>query len=272
MVFGLQNPKTSSPFHKFSNKFFSTSFPIGKNKLSAKAWNIWYFPHLVCSATKKTKSQLPFEHFQASVTLCLPVLLRKDWSQRFPEKVASDLSGFVFHLFCSSVYKEFCLPCIFLRCSYASHNRQKAGKGCISEMPSLLTASLSGEREEKPQEHCSAYIHLTLRGGGTKCLVVAAITHGMKAGQGASSQESTGQFWRTIGLVSCWHLPTLAQPQSESAGLAFTGDSSFHTSLPCRRKCQLPLLGVTLWRKKHHFPKAAWRGNTIPEWKRITVF
>lgn len=34
-IFGLwlQNPKTSSPFYKFSKKFVSVSFPIGKNKL-----------------------------------------------------------------------------------------------------------------------------------------------------------------------------------------------------------------------------------------------
>lgn len=64
-----------------------------EKQASAKAWSIWYFPHLICSATKKIKSQLLFENFQASISLCLPILLQKDWSHRFPEKLASDLSG-----------------------------------------------------------------------------------------------------------------------------------------------------------------------------------
>lgn len=82
-----------------------------------------------------------------------------------------------------------------------------------------------------------------------------------KAGQGASSQEPAGQFWRTTGLVSCWHLPAFAQPQSKGAGLAFTGHPSFHASLLHRRLCQLPLWGVTLWGKKHHFSQSSLEGK-----------
>lgn len=71
---------------------------------------------------------------------------------------------------------------------------------------------------------------------GQSALCWVGIMCGMKVWgrPGGPLGRAPAQFWGTICLESCWHLPALAQPQSKGAGLAFTSDTSLQSALPLK--------------------------------------